>query len=87
MWKRPDGFTDYAPDYANDLNAMHEAWSTLDDYDKREFHVQLGFIVENETKNWDALLLLNQRSLIANATARQRAEAFLRTLGLWKEQP
>lgn len=72
-------------DYPNDLNAMHEAWKTLDDYTKREFHVQLGLIIEKKRKEWNLLQLLDQRGLIANATARQRAEAFLRTIGKWKD--
>lgn len=70
------------PDYPASLDAMHEAWSSLKDYDKREFHVQLGLIIEKETKNWDDLQLLDQRGLIANATALQRLKAFLRVHGV-----
>jgi len=73
------------PDYTNDLNAMHEAWLILSNYDKREFHINLGLLIEKYTKEWGDLLLLDQRSLIANATAAQRAEAFLRTVGKWKD--
>lgn len=73
------------PDYCNDLNAMHEAWKELKDYNKREFHIQLGILVEKQTKNWNDLQILDQRGLIANASCIKRAEAFLRTVGKWKK--
>lgn len=55
------------PDYANDLNAMHEAEDVLANDSIR------CAITDYE-------LLIEKRS-----TARQRAEAFLRTVGKWKE--
>jgi hypothetical protein len=63
------------PDYCNDLNAMHEAEKVLN------------------KKQWVAygreLSRLNVFPMV-HATARQRAEAFLRTLGKqnekWEEQ-
>ena len=88
VWKNPNGSTRgqiCIPDYLKDLNAMHGAWLSLKDHYKREFHVQLGLIIEKETPNLSELGLLDQRGLIANATARQRAEAFLRTIGKWEE--
>ena len=83
VW-RLDGVEGSLPDYCHDLNAMHEVWLSLKDYDKREIHVQLAIIIEEATKNWDKLGVLDQRGMVANASARQRAEAFLRTKGLWK---
>lgn len=62
------------PDYCNDLNAMHEAEKTLDDY--QYFNYCRHHLPDT------------QRSEMAQgrtATARQRAEAFLKTIGKWKE--
>ncbi|MCX8511180.1 MAG: hypothetical protein ORN83_05425 [Chthoniobacteraceae bacterium] len=57
-------------DYCNDLNAMHEAeWSLTDD--------QLWRMARNIERN--------DEQWYFRATARQRAEAFLRTLGKWEE--
>jgi hypothetical protein len=78
--RRPDGTTkneNYAeswrvPDYLNDLNAMHEVLHVL-------------------TEAWQ---VANYRLCLASklgptcaidATAAQRAEAFLRTIGKWRE--
>ena len=62
------------PDYLNDLNAMHEAEKTLRNEQRFEFYKQLLKACEDsETVN------------TIHATAAQRAEAFLKTLGKWKE--
>ena len=66
------------PDYLNDLNAMHEVERTLVRNDSR---VSVG--------SW-AYYLAQLADVTAeqhpiDATARDRAEAFLRTLGKWKE--
>jgi hypothetical protein len=63
------------PDYCNDLNAMHEAEK----------------IILNDLKTWrqyvDLIRVQSAKSVnpIFHLTARQRAEAFLRTLGKWEE--
>lgn len=72
------------PDYLHDLNAIHAAvvqW--CDDPEKKlKYHRRLSEVVGRGTPNfpgynvWDA----------ENATAAQRAEAFLRTIGKWKEE-
>ncbi len=59
------------PDYLGDLNAMHEAEKALTGEQSWQY-VQLLSGYSNE--GWCA-------------TAAQRAEAFLRTLGLWVEEP
>jgi hypothetical protein len=67
------------PRYVNDLNAMREAEMTL----------SLG----RDRKQWDIsraefrsyLRLISGHFGSIHATARQRAEAFLRTLGKWEE--
>lgn len=65
------------PDYLNDLNAMNEAEKVLSD-DIFEFVSQLDHY-EGILKE----ICKNQR--IFSATAAQRAEAFLKTIGKWKE--
>lgn len=67
----------YVPDYCNDLNAMHEAEKTLTPKNWNNF-----------SENWwiyCKLLRVNDADEAIHATARQRAEAFLRTLGKWEE--
>lgn len=61
------------PDYCNDLNAMHEVEMTLANDPK--FHAYEAVL--------DKVVPLSQRWIFA--TARQRAEAFLRTIGKWEE--
>ena len=66
------------PDYLNDLNAMHEAETKCLDTDSMNpisfcpYADQLQDVCYDKTHWWCA-------------TAAQRAEAFLKTLGLWKE--
>ena len=60
------------PDYCNDLNAMHEAEKVLTDDQREVFY----------PRNLGAW----QRPInVIYATARQRAEAFLRVMGKWEE--
>ena len=68
------------PNYLNDLNAMHDAekvlgacWPTYCEH--------LLEIVEPEPKSLEVCHYWN----LLHATATQRAEAFLRTIGKWKE--
>jgi hypothetical protein len=56
--------------YAKDLNLMHEAEATLNED-------QLWLMAREIERNEDEWYF--------RATARQRAEAFLRTLGKWEE--
>ena len=77
VYKTPDGWVVDCPQFATDLNAMHEAEKVL------------------APKNWDRFserwwnyyhhLLDGDVHKTIHATARQRAEAFLRTLGKWEE--
>ena len=57
-------------DWANDLNAMHEAEKGLE----AKTSIMFG--------EW-LLALCNGKNATWHATARQHAEAFLRTLGKW----
>lgn len=86
VWYERDGghvvFGDL-PDYLNDLNAMHEAEKMLTsaqimDYGNRLMDVAQARGVDGKNQ-W-----LNIWALY-HATAAQRAEAFLRTIGKWEE--
>jgi hypothetical protein len=68
------------PDYLNDLNAMHDAEKVLDPKGKDgsyEYWLRtVCHIPERESANG---------RYFYRATAAQRAEAFLRTIGKWEE--
>lgn len=74
---------DPLPDYLNDLNAMHEAESQFETTGQAlEFIAQLkGVILRHAGLRPDGHC---GHWRITHATAAQRAEAFLRTLNLWK---
>ena len=88
-WKKGRVWThvDEIPDYLNDLNAMHDAFNHIEgDHptagaDLRQVYWwELCKIVGTDTYE-------PQREpwKVFNATAAQRAEAFLRTLELWDD--
>ena len=64
------------PDYLNDLNAMHEAEKVLENLQEAAFRGWL-WLAHNQPEF---------RCRIVHATAAQRAEAFLRTIGKWEEE-
>jgi hypothetical protein len=68
------------PNYCADLNAMHEAEKALDYGQAVTYLKTLDEIVRRDPMGgiW---------SHFVHATARQRAEAFLRTLGKWQDTP
>lgn len=71
------------PDYCHDLNAMHEAESyLLNDLTLWWEYVRKVFWIQSESPipAKDTMV-----GLSIHATARQRAEAFLRVKGLWRE--
>lgn len=72
------------PDYLNDLNAMHEAENTLSDNDAVVYAANLtrGHDI------WDVMPKDEHFTCCygaLHATASQRAEAFLRTIGKWED--
>lgn len=74
MWLSPNDihfFPWQLPNYCNDLNAMHEAEEHLRGHQFQRYAEMLDDIIGSLGG--------------IRATARQRAEAFLRTLGKWKE--
>lgn len=88
FWKHPDPYVLFDP--VHDLNAMHEAESTLIDSGFIcEFSSCLRFIVQRvwfaAGRRMPGFSDLDWQFSISHATAAQRAEAFLRTIGEWKE--
>jgi hypothetical protein len=80
-WVRPGNAewqTEWLPDYLSDLNQIHEAEKMLTEAQWGPYCVRLNEIVcacgNTQTCGYTIA-----------ATAAQRAEAFLRVLGLWKE--
>lgn len=69
----------HCPDYCTDLNAMHEAEKWLTELNWFTYISELAQIVRFPKQPEVQL----RQSI--HATARQRAEAFLRTLGKWEE--
>lgn len=68
------------PDHVNDLNAMHEVEEMLSEDERQNYWIELyGFaprrVFSTHKDNWQMI----------HPTARQRAEAFLKTIGKWEE--
>lgn len=71
------------PDYLGDLNAMHEAEEKLTGDDRRTFIFRLYDVLggAGSRPTWSADIFN-----YAHATAAQRCEALLRTIGKWREE-
>ena len=67
----------FLPLYCSNLNAMHKAEKTLKGYE--QIHTYVWHL--NNRKDWDTDFKLME----VHISARDRAEAFLRTLGKWEE--
>ena len=81
---RPDGdpslhSKNSIPDYLNDLNAMHSVEVALDDLVFCRYTYQLKRVIMRTSIDEGA----SDRAVMS-ATARQRAEACLRTIGKWE---
>ncbi len=74
------------PDFCNDLNAMHEATSTLMDGELVGYVDQLLCIIHEVDPGYFDKVDWFLASDLINITAHQRAEAFLKTVGKWKEE-
>lgn len=74
------------PDYLNDLNAMHDAVTSALDKEKGHYNKYLN----NLSRIIGISGRLAQNHIEAfkynNATATQRAEAFLKAIGRWEEE-
>lgn len=65
--------SEFIPNYCADLNAMHEAEKSLSETNM--------FVMAH----WIEQIVSKNGQFYFRATAKQRAEAFLRTLNKWKE--
>jgi hypothetical protein len=70
------------PDYLNDLNAMRTCEESLSINDLATYADQLDKVCVPVH-----VCSLTHWASVTMATAAQRAEAFLKTLGLWEEEP
>jgi hypothetical protein len=79
LWDHPySSDTRRMMDFCSDLNAMHEAEMRLTKEQVREYQTymyDMACEIDNTCGRW----------MPYSATARQRAEAFLRTLDKWEE--
>ena len=84
LWKDPSGNYSPPPFYYADLNAMHEAEKIFvpsSEYNLSHYMFELTKIVlPAGTKRCGII-----SEYMFHATAAQRSEAFLRTLGLWED--
>lgn len=72
-------FADAVPDYLNDLNAMHEAEEVLMEKGVNAWWSYVAFINRHNSRQFGT-------ETAVHATAAEKCEAFLRTLGLWEEE-
>lgn len=80
FWRHPDKPGIHTtPDYLNDLNAMHGAWLTLDRKQRIAFSDYLREVIVYQGMS---AFKEDGDALCENATARQRALAFIKTIGL-----
>ena len=91
LWYHPDApqcadgkycTEDNTPDHLNDLNAMHEAEKVLPVAKRVSYMMEL---TEQIAFNRDLETSEQIEWATYHATAAQRAEAFLRTIGKWEE--
>lgn len=80
IWVRADK---NLPRYLTDLNAMHDAEKVLTLEQDLDYSEALERVVGGRFNSNNSEDMRRLRS----ATAAQRAEAFLRTLGKWEESP
>lgn len=83
--KCPPPYDEYGllvPNYAADLNACHEIEKTLDEM--LAVHIRGVGVCTKAEIYYDMLGGLCDQPV--RATARQRCEAYLRTIGKWKEK-
>jgi len=92
IWRVPGsgyfGSDSDLPDYPNDLNAMHEAEKVLKEEQLNTYGKLLWSAVSGAKSELVSDIFnpsLKWCAKIAHATAHQRAEAFLKVFGLWKD--
>lgn len=79
-WHKPhEGYRKRSPDYCNDLNAMHEV-EMLMRGTLEQFHNDWA-----RHRRFSEYQYRLMSRFGVSATARQRAEQYLRTIGKWRE--
>lgn len=86
------------PDYLNDLNAMHEAEEVLTEWQKEAYALVISELIPEDDGFVKTPYVPSANAYIGyiecpagvtfkmiHATAAQRAEAFLRTIGKWED--
>lgn len=85
-WQR-HGYTETLPDYLTDLtdlNACHEMEKTLTKEQRKTYVWKLERVTDAALPgSSNQVILAEEKFQLVHATAEQRAEAFLRTLGKW----
>lgn len=86
-WKHPYGSIWQEPwvplRFTEDLNAMHEAWCSLTLWQHQAFRHELQAVIAYAQEDEEPYK--GPCHSVCNATALQRAEAYLRTIGKWKD--
>jgi hypothetical protein len=83
MTGKPFEGWDIPPDYCNDLNAMHEAEKFLEgSHNWNKYTDILGKLCLYKPELHGLRTFVN---IIVSASARQRAEAFVKTIDKWKD--
>lgn len=75
----------HIPNYCSDLNAMHEVEERLSDLEHLKFRQQLSSYFHRRPDENPFTAAWREHREAISAPARQRAEAFLRVKGEWKE--
>jgi hypothetical protein len=70
------------PNYFSDLNAMHEAEKVLRGQQASDYDMHLWTVLK---RDWEKANVPITTIASWHATAAQRAEAFLRTIGKWED--
>lgn len=88
--RNADGRIASLPNFLSDLNAMHEAEKVLEEAEKVVYAETLCAILKGSVVDWgyypgEAEIDWHSVAIMVFATAAQRAEAFLRTLNLWRD--
>jgi hypothetical protein len=79
------------PNYCRDLNAMHEAEDELDGLSVNTKSIYYDYLLLGVSEFWEhkdsgfKREPFNRDWAVLRSTSRQRAEAFLRCKGLWRE--
>lgn len=87
LWAPPRSVVEYdcdayqLPNYLNDLNAMREAEELLDDDQWLEYMLNLQDVLQRDPNRGKWVVCLDNM----HSTAAQRAKAFVKTIGKWKE--